>query len=79
MQEIRSNEQSIDVKEKLYYVSQNYIVQDNFTLKSPTLIKRNGGGSQYEIDTVLKICGMKIISQESEHCFKLEVIKNGEE
>ena len=79
MQEIRSNEQSINVKEKLYYVSQNYIVQDNPMLKSPTLIKRNGGGSQDEINNVLRICGMRIISQEDEHCFKLEVVKNGEE
>ena len=71
MQNLRSDKQS--TINKLYYVNQNYIVQDSFEYKGLVLIKRNGGGSIDEMNRVLEICGMKIISKESDKCFKLEV------
>ena len=71
MQTIRSTEQS--VIEKLYYVNQNYIVQDSFEHKGIILKVRNGGGSIEEMNRILEICGMKIISKEKNKCYRLEV------
>jgi hypothetical protein len=68
MQEARSNEQS---SLKLYYVSKDYIVQDGTI--GPILYKRNGGGSPEQVEIILKMCGMRIKSKESEHKYNLEV------
>jgi hypothetical protein len=76
MQEARSNEQGT-LENRLYYVSNNYIVQEDKFLKCPILVKRNGGGSDHEMNTVLKICGMKIKEKESSKRFILEGIRNG--
>ena len=59
MQEARSNQQSV-IKEKIYYVSEDYIIQDSAIFNSPVLISRNGGGSPEKIRKALNMCNMEI-------------------
>jgi len=76
MQEARSLQQST-LKEKLYYVSKEYIVQDSTIYGCPILYERNGGGSSEKIQQILKMCGMEITSKENERTYKLEVKRDG--
>lgn len=74
MQEAQCNKQST-LKDRLYYVGSNYIVQDIGDF--PFLVRRNGRGSDSEVETILKMCGMKIQKKESDIKYRLEVVCNG--
>jgi hypothetical protein len=58
------------MKRRLYYISNEYLIQENND-GLPTLIKRNGGGSPQKVKQILKMVGMEIISKVGDNLFIL--------
>jgi hypothetical protein len=58
------------MKRRLYYISNEYLIQNNND-GLPTLIKRNGGGSPQKVKQILKMVGMEIISKVGDNLFIL--------
>lgn len=58
------------MKRRLYYISNEYLIQENND-GLPTLINRNGGGSPQKVKQILKMVGMEIISKVGDNLFIL--------